>query len=160
MYICVYGWIDRLISNWHPCLNAGLFVQSWGSSRHFMSVPCDLGEFHTLSCASVWALLLHHEAAIKRNSSVDTFLFMFSSMSRCWYKLPPRVTLQILNTCLALINSSQVFQAPWKCWLSSPPPTPGPAASNNTWTDLWLSLRCLSLCLQREKWPEESFWTS
>lgn len=84
----------------------------------FASVACDLGEFHTLPRASVWALLLHYaETAIKQNSLVATFPFMFSSMSRCWYKLPPRVTLQILNTCLALINSSQVFQAPWKCYL-------------------------------------------
>lgn len=86
---------------------------------HLASVPCDLGEFHTLLRASVWVLLLHYaETAIKQDSLLATFPFMFSSMSRCWYKLPPRVTLQILNTCLALINSSQVFQAPWKCYPS------------------------------------------
>lgn len=109
--------------HWYSCLNAGLVIQSWGFVGffylHLASVPCDLGEFHTLLRASVWVLLLHYaETAIKQDSLVATFPFMFSSMSRCWYKLPPRVTLQILNTCLALINSSQVFQAPWKCYPS------------------------------------------
>lgn len=128
----------------------------------FCLCSCDLGEFHTLLLASVWALLLHYETAIKRNSLVDTFLFMFSTVSRCWYKLPPRVTLQILNTCLALINSSQVFQAPWKCWdpLTFPPPCCQFDSLNHTWTDLWLHLTRLSLCLQRGRWPEESFWAS
>lgn len=132
----------------------------------FVSVPCDLGEFHTRACAPLWVLLLHFaEMAIRRNSLVATFPFMFSSMSRCWYKLPPRVTPQILNTCLALINSSQVFQAPWKCYLSfffSPYQLPWCQfdSLNNKWTDLWLYWQRVSSCFQRGKWPGESFWTS
>lgn len=105
---------------------------------------------HSIAC--LWVLLLHHETAIKRSSPVDTFLFMFSSMSRCWYKLPPRVTLQILNTCLALINSSEVFQAPWKCYLRfHPPPLPPVSQSeqHRNWS-LVLFKRCFSLFTARE----------
>lgn len=105
--------------SWHSSpLRVLLVVQRWGFYLYFVSVLCCLGEFHTLLRPSVWVLLLHYaETAIKQNSLVATFPFTFSSMSSCWYKLPPRVTLQILNTCLALINSPQVFQAPWNCCL-------------------------------------------
>lgn len=54
---------------------------------------------------TLWLLHLHF------------MLFSMSWMNRCWYKLPPSVTLQILNTCLALLNRSEVLWAAGKCFV-------------------------------------------